>query len=72
MQIPWYFIIPKLKSLVVKDMVADDMVELNLEDDIAMEPMVEDNAVNHSDYSTDYMTCFMNGNEGCEVLLYDD
>lgn len=61
MQFLWYLIIPKLKSLVVKDMVAHNM-----------ESTVEDNAVNRSDYSRDYMACFMNGNEGCEVLLYDE
>lgn len=70
MHILWYLIIPKLKR--VTDMVAHNMVANNIEDDIAMVPIVEENAVNHSDYSRDYMTCFMNGNEGCEVLLYDE
>jgi hypothetical protein len=51
-------------------MVADN-IAMDSSVDSTMGTMVEDNAVNNSDYSRDYMTCFMNGNEGCEVILYE-
>jgi len=69
MQIPWYLIVFKLKS--VRDMVEDN-IAMGSSVDSSVVSTVEDNVVTHGDYISDYMTCFMNGNEGCEVLLYDD